>query len=353
MGEGRVKTPRQLLLAGILSIALVSASCGEGSDDASGQGQQSITVGWYGGPIGKAFKQVVVAPFEKKTNIQVKVETAFDDARLTKLHAQPGSLDVAFFTDPVMPQVRSAGIADELDASDIPNLSDVYPNLKSKDSFAWTFGVWGLAYNADKVKPAPKSWSDLLDPRLKGHVTEPDITYNSSILSLVAFARLGGGDLGNLAPGFQRMKRLRGLSPFFWASSSQMLQQLQSGSIWVTPYASGGTYEAAKAAGAPPIKFATPEEGGYLVKFNTVIPKDSRNKTPAAKFANFMLTPKVQAKWAQKIYYAPANSKTELPSDVKDMIVSGSEVTQLQDINWQKFAAMRDTVVKKWQSQIS
>lgn len=353
MGEGRVKPPRQLLLAVILSIGLVSASCGGGSDGTSGQGQQTITVGWYGGPIGKAFKQVVVAPFEKQTNIQVKVETAFDDERLTKLRAQPDSLDVAFFTDPVMPQVRSAGIADELDASNIHNLSDVYPNLKSKDSFAWTFGVWGLAYNADKIKTAPTSWSDLLDPSLKGHVTEPDITYNSSILTLVAFARLGGGDLDNLAPGFQRMKRLRGLSPFFWASSSQMLQQLQSGSIWMTPYASGGTYEAAKAAGAPPIKFATPKEGGYLVKFNTVIPKGSENKAAAAKFANFMLAPKVQAKWAQKIYYAPANSTTKLPSGISDKIVSGSEVAQLKDIDWQKFAAKRDTVVKKWQSQIS
>lgn len=312
----------------------------------------SITVGWYGGPIGKAFQETVVAPFEKKTGIKVTVETAFDDARLTKLQAQPGSLDVAFFTDPVMPKVRAAGIPSDLSEARIPNLANVYPNLKSKDSFAWTFGVWGIAYNADKVNPAPTSWADLLNPNFKGHVTEPDVTYNSSILSLVALARLGGGSLDDLSPGFQRMQEVRKLAPFFWASSSQMLQQLQSGTIWLTPYASGGTYAAAEAPGAPPIRFVIPKEGGYLVDFNTVIPRQSKHQEAAAEFANFLLDPTVQANWAQAIYYSPANSKTVIPASVKDKIVAGDQVAALQSIDWSKFASMRDAVVQKWQSEI-
>ena len=331
-----------LVLVAAMGLAWVSA---QGTTS-------SITVGWYGGPIGKAFQETVVAPFEKKTGIKVTVETAFDDARLTKLQAQPGSLDVAFFTDPVMPKVRAAGIPSDLTTAMIPNLANVYPNLKTKDSFAWTFGVWGIAYNADKVNPAPTSWADLLDPKYKGHVTEPDITYNSSVLSLVAMARLGGGSLDNLTPGFQRMQELRKLAPFFWASSSQMLQQLQAGNIWLTPYASGGTYEAAEAPGAPPIRFAIPKEGGYLVDFNTVIPRQSKHPQAAAEFANFLLDPTVQANWAQAIYYSPANRNTVIPANVKDKIVAGDQVAKLQSIDWQKFAAIRDTVVQKWQSEI-
>jgi len=317
-----------------------------------GLAQNAITVGWYGGPIGQAFQDTVVAPFEQQTGIKVNVETAFDDARLTKLQAQPGSLDVAFFTDPVMPKVRAAGIPSELDNDLIPNLADVYPVLKTSDSVAWTFGVWGIAYNADKVQAPPTSWADLLNPAYDGHVTEPDITYNSSVLTLVALARLGGGSLDDLTPGFDRMKQLRQLAPFFWGSSSQMLQQLQAGTIWLTPYASGGTYGAAEAPGAPPIRFAIPKEGGYVVAFNGVIPQQSEHKEDAARFVDFMLDPAVQAAWAQAIYYSPGNSKTVIPADVQDKIVAGDQVDQLQSIDWEKFGAMRDAVVEKWQTEI-
>ena len=351
--------PKTLLASLCLTSLVVLAGCGGGSGNAAsssgssaGQTTKSITVGWYGGPIGEAFKKVVVAGFEKKTGITVNVETAFDDARLTKLRSQPDSLDVAFFTDPVMPQVRAAGLTSDLSGMDIPNLKDVYPSLKSKDSFAWTFGIWGIAYNADKVKSAPTSWSDLLDPALSGHVTEPDITFNSSILTLVAFARLGGGDLNNLQPGFDRMEQLRKLAPFFWASDSQMLPQLQAGNIWMSAYASGGTYQAAKAAGAPPIKFVIPKEGGYLVPFNTVIPKQSKNKAAAAQFANFLLDPQVQQQWAEAIYYAPGNSKTKIPSDIRNMVPTPEQVAQLKDIDWSKFANIRAAVVQEWQTKV-
>lgn len=347
------------LLLAMLSIAACGGSGESGGDQGStgagtstGKLEQTLRVGWYGGPIGDAFKKVVVGPFEKATGVHVSLQTGFDDARLTQLRSDPGSLDVAFFTAPIMPDVRKAGITTPISTSEVPRLADVYPSLKSPDAFGWSFGVWGIAYNADKVQPAPTSWADMLDPSLKGHVTSPDITFNSSVLTLDAFAELGGGDITHLDPGFARMKQLRANAPFFWASDSQMLPQLENGSIWMSAYASGGTYLAAQQPGVPPLKFVIPKEGGYTVPFNLVIPKDAQSPNAAAAFANFILKPQIQAAWAKAIYYAPANSKTPLPASLKGKLVTGKAVGQLKDIDWTAFSKERPQVVQRWQSEI-
>lgn len=364
-----MSVPRSLLRRSALlatlatAVALALAACGGGSSSGGsaqsngGSGssaglEKTLHVGWYGGPIGDAFDKVVVKPFEKATGVNVTVETGFDDARLSQLRSDPGSLDVAFFTAPIMPDVRKAGVTTPITTAQVPRLADVYPSLRSSDAFGWSFGVWGIAYNADKVKPAPTSWADLLNHAYKGHVTGPDITFNSSILTLDAFARLGGGDLTHLAPGFTRMQQLRGNSPFFWASDSQMLPQLEGGSIWMSAYANGGTYLAAKAAGAQPIKFAIPKEGGYSVPFDLVIAKGAKSPRAAAAFANFLLSPKVQLAWAKAIYYSPANDKVNPPASLKGKILSGSAVDRLKQVNWTQFSQERAQVVERWQSQI-
>lgn len=336
-----------------LALAVTACGSGGGGGEADTGLGDTLTVGWYGGPIGEAFKKVVVEPFQEATGVKVTVETAFDDPRLAKLQANPGALDVAFFQDAALPKVRSAGLSTPISEQDVPRLSDVYPQLRSEDAFSWTFGVWGIAYNADKVSPAPTSWNDLLKPEYKGHVTAPDITYNSSILTLAAFAELNGGSLANLDAGFAKMRELKHNAQFLWPSSSQMLQQLQAGSIWLTPYASGGAYEAAGAPGAPPIKFVVPEEGGYFVNFNAVVPKGAKHTEAAYAFLNHVLDPKVQAAWAEEIYYAPANRTVQIPESVADKVLSSDEVNQqVKNIDWKTFDTTKAEIVDRWRREV-
>lgn len=344
-------------LAAIAVAAVAVAGCGSssGSSGKASSGpapKQTLTVGWYGGPIGATFDKVVVKPFEKATGINVQVQTAFDDTRLTALESNPNALDVAFFTSAIMPNVLKAGVATPITTSEVPRLADVYPSLKSSDYFGWSFGVWGIAYNADKITTPPTSWGDMLNPAYKGHVTGPDITYNSSVFSLLALAKLNGGSLTNLTPGFDAMKKLRANSPFFWSSDSTMLPDLENGSIWMSAYANGGTYLAAQAKGAEPIKFVVPKEGGYIIPFNLVIPKGAKSPSEAREFANFLLQPSVQLAWAKAIYYSPANQDTQIPANLKSKIVSGSAVSKLLTLNWGQYAKEQAQVTQEWQSQI-
>lgn len=351
-----IRTKRSLALVALLACTLAASLMATGVAGAGGRRQAglepTLNVGWYGGALGQAFQSVVIDGFQKATGVKVTLVPSFDNVRLTSLKADPGALDVAFFTAPVMPDVISANIPSKLPTGKIPNLKWVYKNLKAPNAFAWSFGVWGIAYNADQVKPAPTSWADLLNPKYCGHLTEPDITFNSSFLTLLALSKLGGGSLTNLDPGFSKIEQLRKCSPFFWASDAQMIPQLLSGNIWMSPYANGGTYTTAQQPGAPPIKFVIPKEGGYLVPFNLVIPRGAHSPNAALAFANYLLAPKVQAAWAEQTFYSPANSRTKIPADVASKILTGKTVLTLKQVDWKTLAKTRAQIIQRWQSTI-
>lgn len=347
---------RSRVLLALVACALTSVLVVGGVASAHSQRhsklEPTLKVGWYGGPLGQAMQDVVINGFQKATGVKVTLVTSFDNVRLTSLKADPGALDVAFFTAPVMPDVNAANIPSRLPAGKIPNLKHVYKNLKAPNAVAWSFGVWGIAYNADKVKPAPTSWADLLNSKYCGHLTEPDITFNSSFMSLLAFAKLGGGGLSNLDPGFAKMEQLRKCSPFFWASDAQMIPQLLAGNIWMSPYANGGTYTAAQQPGAPPIKFVIPKEGGYIVPFYLVIPRGAHSPKAALAFANYLLAPKVQAAWAAQTYYSPGNSRTKIPASLAPKILTGKDVLKLKQVDWNTLAKTRPAIIQRWQQTI-
>jgi hypothetical protein len=71
----------------------------------------------------------------------------------------------------------------------------------------------GIHYNTKKLQeagiPAPTSWNDLWDPRLKGKVAfyAFGIAYSQDFLVLMA--KLHGGSEDNIQPGLARIKQLR------------------------------------------------------------------------------------------------------------------------------------------------
>ncbi|MCY4462751.1 MAG: spermidine/putrescine ABC transporter substrate-binding protein [Albidovulum sp.] len=98
-----------------------------------------------------------------------------------KIMASGGKgLDVAFVSSPFAEVLRNLGLAAEIDASKIPNMSNLYPeammlehDVGNKFSVPYAWGTTGLCYRSDLIQPAPESWNDLLDPdeSLRGKTT--------------------------------------------------------------------------------------------------------------------------------------------------------------------------------------
>lgn len=340
--------------ASLLMLSACSGSSGGGpSQQSAGGREKQMVLGFYGGVIGDAFKQVFVKTCSKSLGVHIAYEEDLDAPRLTKMKAGSSDVDVAVFTDPILPDVRAAGLTKPLPLKEIPNYQQVPASYKSKDSLAVSLAVWGISYNKSKVHPAPTSWNDLLDAKYSGKVTEPAVTYNSSYLTLAAFEDMAGGNMTtNLDPGFTMMKKLRKNSPSFWSSSSDMLQQLQSGAIAMTPFAGGSTADAANQPGGDNLAFVAPKEGAYPVGFNMIISSHAKAPNAAAAFINCVLDPANQAAWVKLYPSFPANTKAAVPQEARRWLGGVNSVSDLKTVDWDKIAKSRDQIVEKWQREI-
>jgi putative spermidine/putrescine transport system substrate-binding protein len=91
-----------------------------------------------------------------------------------------------------------------------------------KDSRArWYGDYWGaisIGYNSNLVKPAPKTFKDLLKPAYKNKVAlnGNPLTSNSAVSGVFAAALANGGSLNNISPGvdfFRQLKRAGNFIP--------------------------------------------------------------------------------------------------------------------------------------------
>jgi len=84
-----------------------------------------------------------------------------------------------------------------------------------KDARArWYGDYWGaisIGYNASLIKPAPKTFKDLLNPAYKNKVAlnGNPLTSNSAVSGVFAAALANGGSLNNVAPGIDFFRQLK------------------------------------------------------------------------------------------------------------------------------------------------
>ena len=92
-----------------------------------------------------------------------------------------------------------------IDSSRLPSFNQLHPFFRNNNSFTRNDDLMGLplcwgdliiCYNAEKID-APKKFSDLMDPSLKGKISFPDDPY-AVITSFAQFA--GMPDINNLTP---------------------------------------------------------------------------------------------------------------------------------------------------------
>ena len=315
-----------------------------------------VTVGIWGGQLGAAAKKTLVPAFEKKYNVKINLIEAWNNPRLTQLKIQrkKPQMDVAFFTDQIIPIVISSGVIQKINPDAVPNLKSSHAKITdpNRDFIVWQYGGWGILYNEERIRPKPDSWRDLLDPKYKGKLTSPDISYSSSYITLVALARLDGGSEHNLEPGFKNMKILRSLSPTFWTTDHQLDNMLRQDEVWMSSYYSGLVWSLNKRHGLKSVKFADPKEGSYLVGLNMTKVANCPNPKGADLLMDMALDPELQAAASSLLFSAPANMKTKLTSELKQMVPYGDKVATLNTANWSVVNAKRDQIAERWMREI-
>lgn len=349
-------------LAVLALFALVLTACGQapGADtgttaspeqDGQAADERVVIVHWYPGLLGANLRAAFAETYE---GASVAVIESFDNARFTEMQAtsdQP-AFDVGMFIDPLMPLVAESELIEPLDPSAIPNLESVDPLVRIDDD-TWavvTYGSWGIAYNADEVTEPITSWRDLLREDLSGRVSAPNITYNSSLYTLDALARLEGGSLQDPERGFELMQQVRSNGPGLWDSESVAVGWLKTGEIWATPYFSGNVLALQDDPDVPNLEFVVPEEGAYFVSFNVVNVANSPNPGSANAFINHMLSVEAQEAWAEIGKARPVNVDADVPEEVERTVPPADELIHL---DWVYFAENRDEIVSQWEEIVN
>lgn len=335
----------KVLRPALLAAALVVAGSGVALS------QEQLNLHWSGGNVGKNLAKVFVEPYpDTKTTIA----NSFDSARFTLLQANRAkpTVDVGTFIEVMFPLIERSGLLAKLDPKTVPNLNEVYPELRRKSGLGvpYMFGSWGIVYNADVVKTPIESWADLLRADLKGKVSSPAATYLSSVYVLDAMARLGGGGLKNPQPGMERMRQIRLSGPGFWQNDSQAIGWLKTGEIVATPFYSGNMISLQDSKDMPNLKFVVPKEGAYLVASNVVKIANAPHDVAADAFINKMLSKEAQERWAEIGGSRPSNRNAKVPAEVMATVPDPSKLLQVDS---EYYAANRQKIIDSWNETVN
>lgn len=335
-----------IVIAGMLLAACGSSNSGGSSapvgNDFKGE---TLTVINYGGSWQDAWDKAITKPFEEKYNAKVVTVEATGTQLLSKMLAQRNNpqVDVWMGNAKDGEQLIKDGLVRNLDPARIPNLANVYPQYRRQgDGYVYVdVGPVGIVYNTDKIKTPPTSYNDLFNPAYKGHVVMPSTDTCCSYYFPIIESYLHGGDLNNMEPGWQALKRLKP-NVLTFTGWQQLVSLMSSGQGWIA-FAGTDRIGTAIKDGAH-LKVVLPEEGNLPIPDVTGVTKGTKHERLAQLYINQVLAAKSQQEFTDWATLAPvvknANAtKDNLPflgtpayatKTSKEMPMDWSTVTKLQ-----------------------
>ncbi|MCZ4353664.1 spermidine/putrescine ABC transporter substrate-binding protein [Roseovarius aestuarii] len=294
----------QFKITGAIFSASVALSAGVA------QAEQLVVSNWDGYMAPDA-----IDAFNKATDNDAElVLHGTNEEIMGKLIASKGKgYDVVFVSSPFAEVLNNLGLAETLDHSKIPNISNLYPEATklSHDegnmySLPYAWGTTGLCYRSDLVEGTPDSWADLLQP---SEALSGKTTMLATDRWLLGAAMLANGysvnttDDAELATVRDQLIATKGTllayddTTFYAKLVSGEAELVQAWDGWCN-------YGIAENAD---IKYVIPNEGSDLWVDTMVILKNSENKEAAYEFVNFILDPVNHGWAAENILYKVPN----------------------------------------------
>jgi putative spermidine/putrescine transport system substrate-binding protein len=337
-------TRRATLLATLLTLALVLPVSAE-----------ELVVATFGGTFVDNSKKCHAAPFEKATGATVKYVLGSSVQTAAKLRAAGGraEFDVAYMDSQIVKQAKGEGLLQRLEPSKIAYWNDLYDVSRDKDAYwvSMMFAGTTIAYNTNLVKTPPTSWADLWKPEFRGKLAIPDISGTSGQQFLMAAARLHGGSLENIDPGFEAIKRLKPNVQMMYTQPDQLIPLFERGDIAVAVWYTDRT--GAAAAKGVPVAAAYPKEGAIGIVPTVSVPKASRKRELAQKYISALLAPEGQLCFAQAQFAGPNNRKVRLAPELARLVPYGDNVERMYFPDTDLVAKKFPELSERWGREIA
>jgi putative spermidine/putrescine transport system substrate-binding protein len=333
----------------VAALALTVASTAQAQD-------KTVYLGAYGGSYETIMRQRVLPAFEKANGVRVAYVAGNSTDTLAKIQAQRDKpdMDVIIVDDGPMYQAKGLGFCARLQPG--PNYAQIYDLAKMGDDAVATGVVaTGISYDArafEKLGWAPPaSWTDLADPKYRKKLAMPGIDNTYGLQALIVYAKLNGGGIDAIDPGFTYViDKIAPNMRAFESSPGRMSELFQSGEIVAAIWGSGRVN--ALADTGFPIKFVYPKEGGLALFTAACVVKGGHDEPMAQKLVDFLLSADAQRAVAEA-GNGPVNKTVQLPPAVAARMPYGPEdVGRLVTFDWSKINPQREAWTKRWQREV-
>lgn len=331
----------------------------ENSDSTRFKGQTLNILCWegYADPL-------FTKAFEEQYGVTVK-GTYFgsSDELVAKLQGGgDASYDVLSPSSDVASYLVDAGLVQPIDASALtewPNFHPVLAGLNDVKREGNTYGMpfcWGpdyLVYNANKVNPAPDSWSNFWDAKYKGKVSVwDDISNIYMVGQMMRWDSVDQSVLYNMSEEqlMQVKKKLVELKPQlrkYWATAGELNDMFKNEEVYLA--VGWPLTPATLNAQGMNIKAVVPKEGATGWIDRLMITKGSPNKELAMLWLQYISKPENMALVAQVTNYSVANKNADTVMDsTLRKIVSENSDYYLEHLNFWQYVKDRKRYNEVW-----
>lgn len=341
-----------LLPLALLSVLFVVVACGGASTSSSNE----ITLLAYSGVFQDNYQKAVVDPFmEENPDITVNYEAAESSSQmLAQLRAQKGrpAYDVALMDVSIAATANDEGIFRRLDRDAVKNLENLVPDARTPDGFgpSVTFDNLSLIYNTEMVGQEPTSWDALWDQEYEGSVIVPAPPDIQGLALTVITDRMEGANYKEtIDPAIARLEELAPSVQTWEPKPDQYTIVTAGDAAMAVGWNARGQLYADQSDGTMDV--ALPEEGSVFQKNTINLTEGSANKEAAQKFIDYALGPEAQQAFAETMYYAPVNSKVELPEDIVER-TAASEGYKIIPVDWNYMTGVQDEWLERWRKEV-
>jgi putative spermidine/putrescine transport system substrate-binding protein len=298
----------------------------------------------FGGLWEKILREQLIPPFERQHGVTVALELGVGSTFLPKVVAgrtrSPYAVVSCNDDEAFLGQDLGLWLPDQ--SAQLTNVGSVHPQLRPPAAPLYAQAVYAfpLLYPPAKM-PAPTSWGDLWRPGIT--VGVPHISDSYGLTFLYIAALLNGGDAGNLAPGFEAIRRVPRFKIFKGVTQGFAMYQQRE--------VDAGLFHWNRALllrqGGLDIAWARPREGVWGQRTGCQIPKGSPSPDLARAWIDYSLSVPYQAAFAAALY-TPSNRQVALPAELAAQHLSDAEIDALAFPPWHVINPQRDALLDQW-----
>ncbi len=283
----------------------------------------------FDGNLGDFYTKHWYGPFMEKFDVKMDfIRLKGSRAPLEKVQAQINAGQPETDVLPLHPDqvifAKRNDLMRNVTRSEIPESKNFYDQFFTEYGPNLVLWCYGLAYNTEKVKPAPTSWKILWDKQYAGKVALNE-GLKDQTLQMVNLA-FKGSPYPVDAETFKHLSDIRPGLVSLWGSGADAEQLFRNDEIVMTPFWNGRVTKLKKEG--LPLEFATPDEGFFVRSSVYGIPKNARNPEMALEWLNWVMGKGPQKKMVEFGYGTPNKLVEHTPEEAKAVIVADPEVVK-------------------------